>query len=102
MSENSIIDSNEINTEIILCFNYEKVIELYAENIIEIYDNNYLFNKEQIYVIIFNNTISNYNEKRFEKDDSRYDIKEDVSKSNNSIKLYYRKNVENSNDKNIK
>lgn len=37
MSENSIIDSNEINTEIILCFNYEKFIELYAENIIEIY-----------------------------------------------------------------
>ena len=35
MSESSIINSNEINTETILCFNYEKYIEVYTEDIKE-------------------------------------------------------------------
>lgn len=91
MSETSIIKSKEYNTEI----NIEDIVETYNNN-------NYLFNKEQIVVIICNHNISNYNGKHFEKDDSRYDIKEDVSKNNNSIKLYHQKNIENSNDKNIK
>lgn len=33
MSENSVIDSNKNNTEIIFCFNYEKRIKVYTEDI---------------------------------------------------------------------
>lgn len=90
MSETNVIKNKEYNTETILCFNYEKYIKVYTEDIVETYNNNnYLFNKEQISVIICNHNISNYNGKHFEKDYSKYYIKEDVSKSNNSIKLYY-------------
>lgn len=37
MSKSNVINSNEINIEIIRCFNYEKHIEVYTEDIEEKY-----------------------------------------------------------------
>lgn len=47
MSELNVTENKEYNTETILCFNYEKHIKVYTEDIVETYNNNnYLFNKE--------------------------------------------------------
>lgn len=52
MSGSSIINSNEINTEIIRCFNYEKYIEYIEEQIPKESINYSLYYNNEIYLEI--------------------------------------------------